>query len=128
MEAFDTASRTAPIAILRKLGVPNRRALFIERLHTDAKVKMKVGATDVPFEAAIGAMQVTIWRQFCSFSTCKLPSKLWSMRWPVSKPKLRYKLDFKLTGRAYNTKGSKFDFWSCLYADDSALLFANAPI
>ena len=27
--------------------------------------------------------------------------------------------------QAYNTKGSKFDFWLCLYADDSVLLFAN---
>ena len=38
---------------------------------------------------------------------------------------LCYKLDSKLTGQVYNTKGSKFDCWSYLYADDLALLFAN---
>ena len=45
--------------------------------------------------------------------------------WPVHKPEFRYKLDSKLTGRAYSTAGIPFNFWSCLYADDSALLFAS---
>ena len=41
--AFDTVNRTALIAFLRKFGAPNHLALLIERLHTDAKVKLKVG-------------------------------------------------------------------------------------
>ena len=57
VKAFDTVNRTALIAILRKFGVPNHLALLIERLHTDVKVKLKVGATDVLFEATIGVKQ-----------------------------------------------------------------------
>ena len=53
VKAFNTVNWTALIAILRKFRVPNHLALLCERLHADVKVKLKVGATDVLFEAAI---------------------------------------------------------------------------
>jgi len=125
VKAFDTVNRTALIAILRKFGVPNHLALLIERLHTDVKVKLKVGATDVLFEATIGVKQGDNMAPVLFLFYMQAAIEAMEQEWPVSKPEFRYKLDSKMTGRAYNTKGSKFDFWSCLYADDSALLFAN---
>ena len=57
VKAFDTVNRTALIAILKKFGVPSQLAVLIERLHTDVKVKLKVGTTDILFDATIGVKQ-----------------------------------------------------------------------
>ena len=71
VKAFDTVNRTAMIAILKKYGVPDNLAGLIAKLHTDVKVKLKVGSADACFNATLGSNRVIIWRRYFSSSTCK---------------------------------------------------------
>ena len=54
VKAFDTVDRGGMVAILRKLGVPKHFCAIITRLHTDFRVKLKVGDTDIGLDSTIG--------------------------------------------------------------------------
>ena len=45
--------------------------------------------------------------------------------WPVLKPDFYFKVDPQLTGRPYTARGTCFNFWTSLYADDGGFIFQS---
>ena len=59
VKALDTVNRQALVAILKKMGVPNKLAALNEQPHTGVEVKFKIGpqGDDVIFQVTIGVKQ-----------------------------------------------------------------------
>ena len=57
VKAFDSVDRVGMVEILRKFGVPNHLCSLITRLHTDCKVKVKVGEADFVLDSTSGVKQ-----------------------------------------------------------------------
>jgi len=92
------------------------------RLHTGAKIKLKLGDEDYEIKSAIGVRQ----------GSCEGPvlflfimqAALETMDWPVAKPPFCTKEYGPITGAKLLRRGvTKFEVWSSLFADDCGLLF-----
>ena len=118
-------NRDALISILKKLGVPDHLAFLIKQLHTDVKVKLKVGSADSCFNATIGVKQGDNMAPVLFLFYMQAAIEAMDRDWPVSKPEFKYKLDSQMTGRSHTARGKSLSFWNCLYADDSAFIFAS---
>ena len=105
--------------------MPDNLANIIQKLHEDVKVKLKVGSADACFSATIGVKQGDNMAPVLFLFYMQAAIQIMEQEWPVSKPHFKFKMDSKLTGRSHTAYGTTFDFWSCLYADDSALLFES---
>ena len=98
VKAFDTVNRTALFAILRKFGVPTHLASVIEKLHSNVKVKLKVGKTDICFEATIGVKQRDNMAPVLFLFYMQAAIEAMGQDWPVGKPEFYYRPDSQLTG------------------------------
>ena len=122
VKAFDSVSREALFAVLRKFGLPDHFINLVARLHTGVKIKLKLGDDDVEISSTIGVRQ----------GSCEGPvlflfimqAALETMDWPVAKPTFCTKEVGPITG-AKNLKRNvtNFELWSSLFADDCGLLF-----
>ena len=57
VKAFDTVSREALFAVLRKFGMPDHFICIVMRLHTGAVMKFKIGEIDSTVPSEIGVRQ-----------------------------------------------------------------------
>ena len=57
VKAFDSVDRTVMLDLLGKYGVPAHLVRLISLLHTDVRVKLAVGETEVVFESTVGVKQ-----------------------------------------------------------------------
>ncbi len=57
VKAFDTVSREALFAVLRKFGMPDHFINILLRLHTGATMKFKIGDIDTTVPSEIGVRQ-----------------------------------------------------------------------
>ncbi len=57
VKAFDSVSREALFAILRKFGMPDHFINIVMRLHTGAVMKFMIGDTDSTVPSNIGVRQ-----------------------------------------------------------------------
>ena len=108
--------------MLRKFGLPDHLINLLARLHTGAKIKLKLGDEDYEIKSAIGVRQ----------GSCEGPvlflfimqAALETMDWPVAKPPFCTKEYGPITGAKLLRRGvTKFEVWSSLFADDCGLLF-----
>jgi hypothetical protein len=125
IKAFDTVPREALFAVLRRFGLPDHFVNVVIRLHTEARVMVKIGEEDSEVESTIGVRQ----------GSCEGPvlflfimqAAMETMEWPegVAKPEFRTREDGVTMGETSSrTRGaSDFDLWISLFADDCALLF-----
>ena len=123
VKAFDTVSREALFAVLRKFGMPDHFICIVMRLHTGAVMKFKIGEIDSTVPSEIGVRQGS-----CEGPTLFLfimQAALETMSWPVAKPQFCTTKDGKTTGSRWNRKRdvTMFELWASLFADDCALLF-----
>ena len=123
VKAFDTVNRQALMLILKKFGIPDWLVSLISRLHTDVKVKLKVGEADVTFDATIGVKQGDNMAPVLFLFYIQAAIEKMDRDWPVDRPEFLFKMDSTVTGRPYTAKGARFNFWTSLYADDGGFLF-----
>ena len=87
VKAFDSVSREALFAVLRRFGLPDHFVNVVIRLHEKAKIKVKVGEVECELESSIGVRQ----------GSCEGPvlflfimqAAMETMKWPVPKPEFR---------------------------------------
>ena len=123
VKAFDTVSREALFAVLRKFGMPDHFISIVMRLHTGAVMKFKIGEVDSTVPSEIGVRQGS-----CEGPTLFLfiiQAALETMIWLVEKPQFCTTKDGKITGSRWNRKRdvTVYELWASLFADDCALLF-----
>lgn len=123
VKAFDTVNRQALMLILKKFGIPDWLVSLIGRLHTDVKVKLKVGEADVTFDATIGVKQGDNMAPVLFLFYIQAAIEKMDRDWPVDRPEFLFKMDSTVTGRPYTAKGARFSFWTSLYADDGGFIF-----
>jgi exonuclease III len=126
MKAFDTVPRELLFQILRKFGMPDHFVNLVIRLHTNCKIKFKVGDVDSEVDSDIGVRQ----------GSCEGPvlflfiiqAALEALDWTVPKPKFCTRVGEK--GKISGDSGGKhkrtitaFELWASLFADDCGLLF-----
>ena len=125
VKAFDTVNREALMLILKKFGIPERLVTLIQHLHTNVKVKLKVGDADVVFNATIGVKQGDNMAPVLFLFYIQAAIESMDRNWPVPKPEFYFKADSQLTGRPYTARGVRFNFWTSLYADDGGFIFRS---
>jgi hypothetical protein len=122
VKAFDSVSREALFAVLRKFGLPDHFINLVARLHTGVTIKLKLGDDDVEISSTIGVRQ----------GSCEGPvlflfimqAALETMDWPVAKPTFCTKELGPITGaKNWKRNVTNFELWSSLFADDCGLLF-----
>ena len=90
--------------ILKKFGIPERLVTLIQHLHTNVKVKLKVGDADVVFNATIGVKQGDNMAPVLFLFYIQAAIESMDRNWPVPKPEFYFKADSQLTGRPYTAK------------------------
>ena len=123
VKAFDSVSREALFAVLRRFGLPDHFVNVVIRLHEKAKIKVKVGEVESELESSIGVRQ----------GSCEGPvlflfimqAAMETMKWPVPKPEFRTRANGVTMGEKSGRKrgATSFDFWLSLFADDCAIFF-----
>jgi hypothetical protein len=123
VKAFDSVSREALFAVLRRFGLPDHFVNVVIRLHEKAKIKVKVGEVECELESSIGVRQ----------GSCEGPvlflfimqAAMETMKWPVPKPEFRTRANGVTMGEKSGRKrgATSFDFWLSLFADDCAIFF-----
>ena len=127
VKAFDSVSREALCAVLRRFGLPDHFVNVVIRLHEKAKIKVKVGEVESEMESSIGVRQ----------GSCEGPvlflfimqAAMETMKWPVPKPEFCTRANGVTMGEKSERKrgATAFDFWSnfwlSLFADDCAIFF-----
>jgi hypothetical protein len=123
VKAFDSVSREALFAVLRRFGLPDHFVNVVIRLHEKAKIKVKVGEVESELESSIGVRQ----------GSCEGPvlflfimqAAMETMKWPVPKPEFRTRANGVTMGEKSERKrgATAFDFWLSLFADDCAIFF-----
>ena len=121
MKAFDTVPRELLFQILRKFGMPDHFVNLVIRLHTNCKIKFKVGHVNSEVDSDIGVRQ----------GSCEGPvlflfiiqAALEALDWTVPKPKFCTRLGEE--GKISGDSGGKhkrtitaFELWASLFADD----------
>ena len=125
VKAFDTVDRGGMVAILRKLGVPKHFCAIITRLHTDFRVKLKVGDTDIEFDSTIGVKQGDNLAPILFLVVMQAALETLEPIWLVEKLQFKTKEKGCCHGQRWQTKGRPFNFWASLYADDTGIIFRS---
>ncbi len=123
VKAFDSVSREALFAVLRRFGLPDHFVNVVIRLHEKAKIKVKIGEVVSELESTIGVRQ----------GSCEGPvlflfimqAAIETMKWPVPKPEFRTRVNGVTMGEQSERKRGTiaFEFWLSLFADDCAIFF-----
>jgi hypothetical protein len=125
VKAFDTLSREALFAILRRFGLPDHFINSVIRLHSEAKLNIKIGEEDAVIDSLIGVRQ----------GSCEGPvlflymiqAVMETVEWPdeVTKPQFRTREHGETHGVQQIQEDGAFtyEFWVSLFADDCALVF-----
>jgi exonuclease III len=125
VKAFDTVSREALFAILRRYGLPDHFVNMVIRLHSEAKLNINVGDVDAAISSLIGVRQ----------GSCEGPvlflfmiqAVMETTQWPaeIKKPQFRTREKGEVSGTTIvNEDGAfNYEFWVSLFADDCALTF-----
>ena len=130
VKAFDSVPRDGLFLILHKFGVPPALCEIIRRMYTGFVVKLDVGGTDVEIPSTVGVKQGDNLSPVLFLFTVQAAMETLNDIWPAAKPVFNTFPPTKSTGRlrgrlkaqCSSARGTAFDFWVSLYADDGAFL------
>ena len=125
VKAFDSVPREALFMILRRFGFPDHFVNIIIRLHSEAKIKVKIGDVDTEMDSSIGVRQGSCEGPvlFLFFMQAVMETLVWPAG--IIKPEFcTSRAGGAASGAgAHSQRSQRFDFCYSLFADDCALLF-----
>ena len=135
VKAFDTVNQDMLLKILSRYGLPDSLIDVIKRLYKDVNIEYKVGKKKFGIISTVGVKQGNNLAPILFLFVMQAAMDTLEVVWKENKietPEFMWAPDDEdgtangtVTGQKTNIRGSLFNFWRSLYADDGAFIFCN---
>ena len=125
VKAFDSVPRDGMWAVLRKLGIPSKFVNLVAETHSPSiGINVPIGDVDIEISNNVGVLQGSTHAPILFIFYMHAVFLTMHQSWPegVLHATFKTKEGGEVTGVKFNAKGTAFDLWNSLFADDAALV------